>query len=195
MNKKKSGKIVGILGLQGAYQKHIDMLDQLSVKTLLIRYPEEIDKCDAIIFPGGESTTMSKLIDNMGLREKLKNFSGPKFGTCAGAILLSEYCDDERVNTLANVPINTKRNAYGRQIESFVTEIQLSNEHNHTPFPAVFIRAPELIITNNDVEVLAEYKKKSVLVKYKNILLSSFHPELTNDIRIHKLFINLIELE
>ncbi len=72
MNKKKSGKIVGILGLQGAYQKHIDMLDQLSVKTLLIRYPEEIDKCDAIIFPGGESTTMSKLIDNMGLREKLQ---------------------------------------------------------------------------------------------------------------------------
>ena len=182
---------IGILGLQGAFQKHQQMLEKLSVNSIIIRYPEEIHKSDGIILPGGESSTMTKLLRNMELFEPLMKFSGPMFGTCAGAILLSISCDDRRVEHFAKVPVKTIRNAYGRQIESFVTKVNVSDYDNE--FPAVFIRAPQFYEIDDSVEILGQLQGKPVLLKYKNIILSSFHPELTEDTRIHETFLKMLD--
>jgi len=181
---------IGVLGLQGAFAKHMAMLKKLNINTLQVRYPEELDQCDGLIFPGGESTTMSKLIDEMHIRDHLAAFDRPIFGTCAGAILMSGDSGDLRVPTFNKVPIKTHRNAWGRQLESFISEIDLS--FHEDPFNAVFIRAPKLSEPGKDVKVLGTLKKEIVLVQYKNILLSTFHPELTKDTRIHEYFIKLV---
>jgi len=182
---------IGILGLQGAFFKHQQMLNSLDCENFIVRYPEEINQCNALILPGGESTTITKLIDRIGMRQQLINFNGPIFGTCAGAILLSETCDDERVKVFGKIPVNGFRNAYGRQIESFKKEIKLS--FSDKKFPAIFIRAPKFSLINSEIEVLSEFENIPVLLKYKNILISAFHPELTKDLRIHKYFIELVE--
>ncbi len=163
------------------------MLDKLGVQTKQIRYPNEIDNCDGLILPGGESTTISKLLDEMKLRERIQKYNRPMFGTCAGAILLSNNSDDPLVHTLNRVPINTQRNAYGRQVESFIASVDLSFDKK--PFNAVFIRAPKLLQPGKEVTVLGTINGEIVFVQYENILLSTFHPELTDDPRIHSYFI------
>lgn len=178
---------IGVLGLQGAFARHIAMLDKLGVQTMQIRYPNEIDNCDGLILPGGESTTISKLLDEMKLRECIQKYNRPMFGTCAGAILLSRNSDDPRIQTLNRVPINTQRNAYGRQVESFIASVDLSFDKK--PFNAVFIRAPKLRQPGKEVKVLGTINGETAFVQYKNILLSTFHPELTDDPRIHSYFI------
>lgn len=178
---------IGVLGLQGAFARHIAMLDKLGVQTMQIRYPNEIDNCDGLILPGGESTTISKLLDEMKLRECIQKYNRPMFGTCAGAILLSRNSDDPRIQTLNRVPINTQRNAYGRQVESFIASVDLSFDKK--PFNAVFIRAPKLRQPGKEVKVLGTINGEIAFVQYKNILLSTFHPELTDDPRIHSYFI------
>ncbi len=183
---------IGVLGLQGAFAKHITMLEKLGVNAIQIRYPGEIDDCDGLILPGGESTTMTKLIDEIHIREKLLKFRKPIFGTCAGAILLSSDSGDPRVPVFGRVPIKSHRNAWGRQVESFIESVQLS--FDKLPYKAVFIRAPKLSEPGKGVNVLASLKGEIVLVEYERILLSTFHPELTDDLRIHKYFIKkLIE--
>jgi len=178
---------IGVLGLQGAFARHIAMLDKLGVQTMQIRYPNEIDNCDGLILPGGESTTISKLLDEMKLRECIQKYNRPMFGTCAGAILLSRNSDDPRIQTLNRVPINTQRNAYGRQVESFIASVDL--RFDKKPFNAVFIRAPKLRQPGKEVKVLGTINGETAFVQYKNILLSTFHPELTDDPRIHSYFI------
>jgi len=182
----KSVKI-GVLGLQGAFARHIAMLDKLGLQTMQIRYPEEIDDCDGLILPGGESTTISKLMDEMMFRERIQKYNRPMFGTCAGAILLSNNSDDLCIQTLNRVPINTQRNAYGRQVESFIASVDLSFDKK--PFNAVFIRAPKFQQLGKEVKVLGTSNGEIVFVQYENILLSTFHPELTDDPRIHSYFI------
>jgi len=182
---------IGVLGLQGAFAKHIAMLEKLNVRSIQVRYPEELDRCDGLIFPGGESTTMSKLIDEMHIRDHLAMFNRPIFGTCAGAILMSVDSGDSRVPTFNKVPIKAHRNAWGRQLESFISDIELSFDTN--PFKAVFIRAPKISDPGKSVEVLGTLKDEIVLIKYENILLSTFHPELTDDTRIHEYFIKLVK--
>lgn len=181
---------IGVLGLQGAFAKHMIMLNALNVHTMLIRYPEELDRCDGLIIPGGESTTMSKLISEMEIRDKLIEYDRPVFGTCAGAILMSENSNDPRVATLNRVPVRANRNAWGRQVESFVAPIELSFDKE--PFNAVFIRAPKLSHPRQEVQILGKLNNDIVLVQYGNILLATFHPELTEDIRIHAYFLKLI---
>ncbi len=178
---------IGVLGLQGAFARHIAMLDKLGVQTKQIRYPNEIDNCDGLILPGGESTTISKLLDEMKLRDRIQKYNRPMFGTCAGAILLSSNSDDFRVKPLNRVPINTHRNAYGRQVESFIASVDLTFDKK--PFNAVFIRAPKLRQLGKEVTALGTINGEIVLVQYENILLSTFHPELTDDQRIHSYFI------
>ncbi|MCK4716238.1 MAG: pyridoxal 5'-phosphate synthase glutaminase subunit PdxT [Candidatus Marinimicrobia bacterium] len=178
---------IGVLGLQGSFARHIAMLDKLGVQTIQIRYPSEIDDCDGLILPGGESTTISKILDEMKLRERIQKYNRPMFGTCAGAILLSNNSDDPLVQTLNRVPINTQRNAYGRQVESFIASVDLSFDKK--PFNAVFIRAPKLLQPGKEVTVLGTINGEIVFVQYENILLSTFHPELTDDPRIHSYFI------
>ncbi len=184
-------KKVGILSLQGAFSKHQKMLINLGATVELIRYPEQLDSCDGLIIPGGESTTMSKIIAEMGFYEKLVNFTGAIFGTCAGAILLSSDAQDPQVCCLARVPLVIQRNAYGRQVDSFTAPVSLA--FDAAPFKAVFIRAPRLAELADGVEVLGIFDSQPVLVQYRNNLVSTFHPELTEDVRIHRYFLNMIK--
>jgi 5'-phosphate synthase pdxT subunit len=181
---------IGILGLQGAFHKHQQLLESLSVNTLIVKYPEQLEQCDGLIIPGGESTTMTKLIRQMSLFESIKQYNKPIFGTCAGAILLSQNSEDTRIDNFDKVPVTTIRNAYGRQVESFIEDVELN--YNNTKFPAVFIRAPKFKHLNSSIEVMASLNNEPIFLKYKNIILTSFHPELTNNTSIHQYFINII---
>jgi 5'-phosphate synthase pdxT subunit len=184
---------IGVLGLQGAFVKHIGILTKIGIPAEVIRYPEQLDSCDGLIIPGGESTTMSKLMDEMAIREKLLVFKRPIFGTCAGAILLSNSNHDPNIHPLNLIPLKTVRNAYGRQVESFTSDIELT--FDSAPYKAVFIRAPRFYDTNNGVEILGKLADEAVLVRYKNILVAAFHPELTDDARIHRYFIEQMILK
>lgn len=188
MSRKKPK--IGVLGLQGAFQKHIEILERLGVQTVLVKYPEEITGLTGIIIPGGESTTMTKLIAEMAFREQLINFRGGIFGTCAGAIMLAREHGDSRIAPLNRVPIGVVRNAYGRQIDSFTAEINLT--YDPQPFPAVFIRAPKLKVLEQQVTVLGKLNDEIVLVKYNRDLVATFHPELTSDTRIHEYFVRML---
>lgn len=182
---------IGVLGLQGAFNRHKEQLNRLGVTAPIVRYPQEVSACHGLIIPGGESTTMSKLIDTMGLRKSLEDFNGPILGTCAGAILLSEQCDDSAVKLLKKVPVKGIRNAYGRQIDSFSAEITLTFDKQ--PFHGIFIRAPKLTSPAEEVVVIGTFGQEPVLLRYANYLIATFHPELTGDLRIHQYFLNLFK--
>jgi len=184
---------IGVLGIQGAFAKHISMLKNIGIQAEEVKYHEQIDQFDGLIIPGGESTTMSKFFDEMKIRSKLIVFEKPIFGTCAGAILLSGGVADPRVNSLNLVPIDADRNAYGRQTDSFIADINL--EFDPKPFRAIFIRAPKLSNPAPEVKILGTFKDDIVLVCYRNILLSTFHPELTDDSRIHRYFLEHLVAE
>ena|SRR6056297_1173118 len=184
-------KVAGVLGLQGAYNKHKSMLERLGVESRIVRYPEELQELDGLVIPGGESSTMSKLTDEMNLRKPLLNFEKPILATCAGVILLSENEPTEKVKPMGKLPLTCERNAYGRQIESFTTDIDLNNDN--AQFQAIFIRAPKIAhLKSEEFEILAEFDKAPILVQYRNILAATFHPELTEDTRIHEKFIQLL---
>lgn len=182
---------VGILGLQGAFLKHVEVLSKLNVRTKIIRYSEELNECCGLVIPGGESTTMTKLMEEMDLYDRIANFQGVIFGTCAGAILLSTDASDPKVRPLKRVPVKIKRNAYGRQVDSFTAPINLTFDPQ--VFKGVFIRAPKFEEVDRNVEVLGTFNNEPVLIKYGKNLLATFHPELTPDPRIHQYFIKMIE--
>jgi len=186
---------VGILALQGAFIEHYNFLKNFDfVDPILVKKKEEIDLVDGIIIPGGESTTIGKLMERYEildyLREKIKN-GFPVFGTCAGLILLSKKIDGDYNQPLLGVlDVVIKRNAFGSQRESM--EIDLDVKGLDKPFRAIFIRAPVVKEVGNSVEILASVDEGPVFVKENNILGSSFHPELTDDVRIHKMFTDII---
>ena len=179
-------KIVGVLALQGAYQKHIEALTRLGIESRLIRKPGELNDCSALILPGGESTTISLLIQQYGFYEAIKSFAKnhPVMGVCAGLIMMASKVEDERVTPLGLIPFKATRNFYGRQVYSFTAELKL-NFANST-FQAPFIRAPGIEELSPEVEVLATYNDKVVMIGAGNHIALSFHPELTNDTRIHQ---------
>jgi len=188
--------IVGILALQGDFREHINILKKMNIKTKEIKLPGQLDKIDGLIIPGGESTTINKLFEKYGFREKLERFaeSGkPIFGTCAGLIVLACTMVGEE-KQLCLIDIDIERNAYGRQIESFEKYISLN--FNHTTrtkkFNSIFIRAPKIIRIGKNVKILGRYNSEVVLARDKNILVCAFHPELTEDTRIHQYFIAMI---
>ena len=171
---------VGVLALQGNFREHEAMLRRLGVDAVEVRKPEELAGLDGLVVPGGESTTFMRLMRLYGLDEAIREFQRPVLGTCAGMIVLDR-------DHLGLVDLEVDRNAYGRQVASFEADLRLAGEDE--PLRGVFIRAPRVRATGEDVEVLAEHEGEPVLVRDGRILVASFHPELTEDTRVHELFL------
>ena len=185
--------LIGVLGLQGDFREHLLTLRRLGVKGRPVRTPAELTGLDGLIIPGGESTTIGKLAERFGLlqplREKIE--AGlPTYGTCAGMIILAAALSEGHQPLLGVLDIVVERNAFGRQNESF--EADLDIEGFDRPFRAVFIRAPWVAKVGDQVEVLATVEGHPVMVRQGPIMASSFHPELTGDDRIHRMFLDLI---
>ena len=189
-------RVVGVLALQGAFEAHQHVLHDLGVETVQVRTPAELELVDALVMPGGESTTMSHLLVTSGLFEsidaRLKQ-GMPVFGTCAGMILLAKGVLDGRSDqkSFGAIDIDVKRNAYGRQIDSFETDIEVDGLVED--FHAVFIRAPQIARCGEGVTVLARHGQDIVLARQGSVMVASFHPELTSDTRIHSLFTGLLQ--
>ncbi|MBE9568329.1 MAG: pyridoxal 5'-phosphate synthase glutaminase subunit PdxT [Proteobacteria bacterium] len=181
---------VGILALQGAYQKHVDSLSRLGMTSQLIRKPIELDDCSALILPGGESTTISLLIQEYGFYDAIRSFSAdhPVMGVCAGLILMAEKVDDDRVTPLALMPFKATRNVYGRQVHSFSADIKPA--FTETGFRAQFIRAPGIENISENIEILATHEDKAVMVASGKHIAMSFHPELSDSTAIHEYWLN-----
>jgi len=184
---------IGVLGLQGDFREHLTLLRALGVDARDVRTRAQLDEIEGLIIPGGESTTMAHLLEKTGMLSALRERGEqgfPIYGTCAGMILLArELNDSSPENRLALMDIAVKRNAYGRQLDSFEADLSLKNIGE---FHAVFIRAPKVVRVGPGVEILAEHDGAPVLVRQKNLLASSFHPELTGDTRIHEYFLKMI---
>lgn len=184
---------VGVLALQGAFREHIRMLKSLDAEAVEIRLPGGLDEVDGLVIPGGESTTMRKLMADYRFVDTVKEFAAsgrPIFGTCAGCIVMAERIDGRRQELLNLIDIDVERNSYGRQLES--READIAGESlGEKPFHAVFIRAPRILGIGPGVEELARYQGNVVLARQKNILVATFHPELTGDSRIHELFLRM----
>lgn len=189
-------KIIGILGMQGAIAEHQEILIQIPhTKTRIVKTAKDLDCIDGLILPGGESTAIGKLLDSFSLKEILqqKIISGlPVFGTCAGLILLAKNIENQTNTHLATMDITVKRNGYGSQLDSFSTNLLIPTIDKNMPIPLVFIRAPYITKTDKDVQILATLDNKIIAVRQKNMLVSSFHPELTNDLRFHQYFLSMI---
>jgi 5'-phosphate synthase pdxT subunit len=188
--------IIGVLALQGDFDAHRRRLEELGAQVLMVKKPEQLDQIDGLIIPGGESSTLLKLLGEAGF-EKLKQFvkSKPSFGTCAGAILLAAQVENPPQPSLGALDITIRRNAYGRQLDSSIREGQFQNR----PTEMVFIRAPKIERIGKGVEVLATEsdqtdgnKKDPVLVRQGRTLAATFHPELSDDRSIHQYFLEMI---
>lgn len=181
---------IGILALQGSIEEHKLMLGKCGVDSIEVRSAEDMKSIKGLIIPGGESTTIGKLMKTSNLDKEIKNKKLPIYGTCAGAILLAKNIIGNYQPSLALMDISIKRNSYGRQIDSFETKLKIKNFKK--AFNGVFIRAPVIETIHNGVQVLSKFNNKPVLVQQGNLLASTFHPELTNDTRIHEYFIEMV---
>jgi len=186
---------VGILSLQGDFEAHGAAIDRAGAEPVFVRHPEQFDAIDGLIIPGGESTTMLKLLHYEGLLERLAEFGArkPVFGTCAGAILMAHEVSSPAQESLNFVDIGVERNAYGRQIDSRVAQLDPEPEFQKRTAPgkleAVFIRAPIIRRVGCQARVLARYQGDPVLVEQGRHIVATFHPELTSDRRVHDLFL------
>ena len=176
---------IGILAVQGNVREHAAVLRRLGAEPIEVRKPEQLAELDGLIIPGGESTAIARLVRLYGLEEAIRSFARPIFGTCAGMILL-----DRR--HLGLLDLEVSRNAYGRQVASFEADLELDGEE---PLRGVFIRAPLVADAGPEVEVLAELDGEPVLLREGRLLVASFHPELTDDTRIHERFLELVREE
>ena len=184
---------IGILALQGSVREHKEALKKCGVEPVEVRLPEDMDNIYGLIIPGGESTTIGKLMHESGLDREIvrrHELGMPIYGTCAGAILLAKDIIGSKQPNLGLADISIKRNEYGRQIDSFETYLSIAGFEK--PFRGIFIRAPVIDSLYNGAKIMAEFMNKPVMVQQGNILISTFHPELTDDIRIHKYFIGMI---
>jgi 5'-phosphate synthase pdxT subunit len=183
---------VGVLGLQGAVREHLRALGRLGVKTRVVKTVSALESLDGLVLPGGESTTMSLLAQG-GLLEELRRLSAaglPMFGTCAGMILLANEIVGRREPILGAIDIAVARNASGRQVDSFETLLEVEGVGSEVP--AVFIRAPYVTRVGSKVRVLAQHQGVAVMARQGKILVASFHPELTEDLRVHRYFVDMI---
>jgi 5'-phosphate synthase pdxT subunit len=187
---------IGVLALQGAFAAHAAALQRLGASTAEVRVAVDLEQCDALVLPGGESTTMSQLLGTSQLFDPLaKRIAAgmPVFGTCAGMILLSRGIADGRPDqrSFAALDIDVQRNGFGRQLDSFETEIDVHGLDR--AFHAVFIRAPRISRIGSEIETLATHGGEPVLVRSKTVMAASFHPELADDDRVHQLFLNMVQ--
>lgn len=185
----RSSEVVGILGLQGAISDHISHLSRLGVQTQVVRSLEELNRSDRLILPGGESSTMLKLLQRGALFEGVKDFAArkPVWGICAGAILLASEVVNPTQESLGSIAMRAERNAYGCQLDSFSTDIVIPVLGG--TIRGDFIRAPRLYALDSQVEVLASMGEDHVLLRQKNVLCSAFHTELGTDSRLHEYFL------
>jgi 5'-phosphate synthase pdxT subunit len=174
---------IGILALQGAFREHARALRAAGADAVEVRLPGQLDGLDGLVIPGGESTTMTRLAGLYGLDDAIRAFEAPVFGTCAGMILVDR-------THLGLADLEVERNGYGRQVASFEADLDVAGEDE--PFRGVFIRAPRVREVGPDVEVLAELDGEPVLLRDGRVLAASFHPELTDDPRIHRRFLELV---
>jgi pyridoxal 5'-phosphate synthase pdxT subunit len=178
---------IGVLALQGNFREHAAVLRRLGAVVVEVRKPEELAGLDGLVIPGGESTAIGRLVRLYGLEEAIRRFAGPVLGTCAGMILLG------RDGLLGGVDVRVRRNAYGRQVASFEADLELDGDDE--PLRGVFIRAPRVEDVGPGVEVLAELDGEPVLLRDGRFLVASFHPELTDDTRVHERFLELVREE
>ena len=177
---------IGVLAVQGNFREHADVLRRLGAEPVEVRLPEQLAGLDGLILPGGESTAITRLMGLYDLDDAVRDFDGPIFGTCAGMIVLDR-------DHLGLGDYRTERNAFGRQVHSFEAELDIGD--GDEPFRAVFIRAPWLDEPGADVEVLAEVDGHAVLAREGRLLVAAFHPELTDDTRVHERFLNMVREE
>lgn len=180
---------IGVLALQGDFDAHRRRLEELGAEVVLVKKPEQLDDIDGLVIPGGESGTFLKLLGDAGFA-KLKDFvrARPTFGTCAGCILLASDVENPKQAGLGALDITVRRNAYGRQIDSSIRE----GRFGHLPIEMVFIRAPKIERVGKGVEVIATEGDNPVLVRHGNTLAATFHPELSDDSRVHQYFLELV---
>ena len=185
---------VGILALQGAFKEHSKMFEDLGVKSVEIRLPNEVPNIDALVIPGGESTTMAKLLDAYQLRKPIQTFAAqgkPIWGTCAGLILMGTKIQENYPEPMGIIDLFTIRNAYGRQINSFETDLEIPILGTKK-FQGIFIRAPAIKEVGPQVEILSKLPDGSpIAAQEKNCLVTSFHPELSSDTRFHSYFLSM----
>lgn len=187
---------IGVLASQGAFAEHIAALEKLDAEAVQVRLPKELKGLDGLIIPGGESTAISLLMNSYDLLAKISDLAGnglPLFGTCAGMIMMARNVLGNSTHTLGIMDITVKRNAFGRQVDSFETDIVIP-VLGKKAFPAVFIRAPLITDCNKSVEVLAKLKDgTSVAARQGKMLATAFHPELTDDLRFHRYFLDIVK--
>lgn len=181
---------IGVLALQGAFREHCNYLKRCGARVVEVRMPEDLEGLDGLILPGGESTTIGKLLRRYGFEQPLKEFKKPIWGTCAGMILLSREILGGLPDQLAldRIDLRVTRNAFGRQVDSFTAQLEMSNLEQSVP--AVFIRAPLAEPLSDRVEVLGTMNGQIAAARQDNIWVSSFHPELSGDFRLHQAFVN-----
>jgi pyridoxal 5'-phosphate synthase pdxT subunit len=187
--------IIGVLALQGDFDAHRRRLEELGAKVVLVKKPEQLDEVDALVIPGGESGTFLNLLGEEGF-EKLKEFvhAKPTFGTCAGAILLATEVENPKQAGLGAIDIGIRRNAYGRQVDSSIRQGRFKNSEKSgdSPLEMVFIRAPKIERVGAGVEVIATEGKDPVAVRQRRVMAATFHPELSEDPRVHQAFLELV---
>ncbi len=184
---------IGILALQGNYNCHYEILKSLNVGVKFVKYSEDLDGCNGLIIPGGESTAISIQINRYKLKDAIINFSNDKpiFGTCAGMIMLSSRLNSNNVDSLGIMDFDIDRNAWGRQVNSFTDKVKLSFD-SKSFFNGIFIRAPKIKSVGSKVKIIAKYKTEPVMLSDGRHIACSFHPELGNDNRIHSYFMEKI---
>lgn len=185
---------VGVLGLQGAVREHIESIEACGAEAKIIKRVEELETVDGLVIPGGESTTMRRLMDTYQFIEPIKAFAAqgkPIFGTCAGLIMLAKQIEDREDAHLGLLNVSVARNSFGRQVDSFEADVEVKGLD--TPFTGIFIRAPHIISADASVEIMAEYDGRIVMARENNILGCSFHPELTDDHRLTQLFVEMVK--
>lgn len=186
---------IGVLAVQGNFREHIAALGELGAEGVEVRKPEQLAGVDGLIVPGGESTAIGRLVRLYGLDDAISRFEGPLFGTCAGMILLARDAVDgvPEQPFLGLIDVVVRRNGFGRQVWSFEADVDLSGETE--PFCGVFIRAPRLELAGDGVETLGRLGEEPVLLREGRVLVSAFHPELTDDMRIHRVFLEMVRGE
>ncbi|WP_026679254.1 pyridoxal 5'-phosphate synthase glutaminase subunit PdxT [Fictibacillus gelatini] len=184
---------IGVLGLQGAIREHVQALEACGVEAVVVKRVEELNDIDGLVLPGGESTAMRRLIDKYGFLQPLKDFAvaKPVFGTCAGLILMAKRIIGQDEGHLELIDMTVERNAFGRQVDSF--EASLSIDGIGEDFVSVFIRAPYIVEVGEGVDVLARHDGKIVAARQEHFLCASFHPELTDDFRMHQYFVDMVK--
>ncbi|MHB9130915.1 MAG: pyridoxal 5'-phosphate synthase glutaminase subunit PdxT [Armatimonadota bacterium] len=187
--------VIGVLALQGDVREHIEAVRRAGGEAVPVKTREEIERVDGLIIPGGESTTVGKLLDRFGLMDQVRRLpeeDKPIFGTCTGMILLAKEIEASNQPHIGIMNVTIRRNAFGRQVDSFEEDLPVQGIEGG-PVRAVFIRAPYITELKPGVEVLAEFDGHPVMVREGNILAAAFHPELTTDPRVHRMFIDMVE--